>query len=316
MTQLDLFSIPATPKKPVEKPVLKREAENVEERSDGNITPPSIVEIAEETLGKMQQEPVSGIEAEQAKLPEPVLGRVVSPPSERTGDIIFEDSKITVKIKARQAPVKKEELIISPPKKENRGEEYPLPGKPASVEARRSIVTKQPKTAYSNSIREKLDSVKNSIKEGLLKDNLSEKKKNKEAKPQQKRGRKSFKEIDVDIDLVEIPEDEVLFQKQYYAISEVAGWFNVNTSLLRYWENEFDILKPRKNRKGDRLFRPEDVKNLQIIYQLLRQRKYSIEGAKEYLKVNKNKADTQMQLTNTLQKFKSFLLELKANLQE
>jgi DNA-binding transcriptional MerR regulator len=139
--------------------------------------------------------------------------------------------------------------------------------------------------------------------------------KEKTKKVLQKRGRKSFKEIDADVDLIEIPEDDVLFQKQYYPISEVAKWFRVNTSLLRFWENEFDVLKPRKNRKGDRLFRPEDVKNLQLIYQLLRQRKYTIEGAKEYIKTNRKKADMQQQLTQTLQKFKSFLLDLKANLQ-
>jgi hypothetical protein len=103
----------------------------------------------------------------------------------------------------------------------------------------------------------------------------------------QKRGRKSFKEIDAEVDLIEIPEDEVLFERQYYSISHVAEWFKVNTSLIRFWENEFDILKPKKNRKGDRLFRPEDVKNLQLIYHLLRQRKYTIEGAKEFIRTNK-----------------------------
>ena len=144
---------------------------------------------------------------------------------------------------------------------------------------------------------------------------IAKEKKEKIKKPLQKRGRKSFKEIDAEVDLIEIPEDEVLFQKQYYPISEVAKWFRVNTSLLRFWENEFDVLKPRKNRKGDRLFRPEDVKNLQLIYQLLRQRKYTIEGAKEYIKTNKKKADIQLHLTNTLQKLKIFLLDLKVNLQ-
>ena len=132
--------------------------------------------------------------------------------------------------------------------------------------------------------------------------------------PLKKRGRKSFKEMDAEVDLIEVPEDEILFQKQYYSISTVAGWFRVNTSLLRFWENEFDVLKPRKNRKGDRLFRPEDVKNLQVIYYLLRQRKFSIEGAKKYLKSNKKNADTSLQLVQSLTKFKSFLLELKANL--
>ena len=130
----------------------------------------------------------------------------------------------------------------------------------------------------------------------------------------QKRGRKSFKEIDAAVDLIEVPDDEILFQKQYYPISEVAKWFNVNTSLLRFWENEFDILKPRKNRKGDRMFRPEDVKNIQLIYELLRQKKYTVEGAKEYLKTNKNEADLQIMLTQTLTKFRNFLLDLKSNL--
>lgn len=129
-----------------------------------------------------------------------------------------------------------------------------------------------------------------------------------------KRGRKSFKEMDTEADLVDVPEDEVLKQKLYYSISEVAGWFKVNTSLLRYWENEFDILQPRKTRKGDRLFRVEDIKNLQLIYFLLRQRKFSIDGAKNYLKNNKEEANLQVQLVDSLNKFKSFLLELKANL--
>ncbi len=129
-----------------------------------------------------------------------------------------------------------------------------------------------------------------------------------------KRGRKSFKEMDAAVDLIDIPTDEMLKQKLYYSISEVASWFKVNTSLLRYWENEFDILQPRKTRKGDRLFRVEDIKNLQLIYLLLRQRKFSIEGAKSYLKSNKNKIDTETLLVQTLGNFKKFLLELKSSL--
>jgi len=135
-----------------------------------------------------------------------------------------------------------------------------------------------------------------------------------EQKIPSKRGRKSFKEINLDVALLEIPEDDILFQKQYYSITEVAEWFHVNASLLRFWEREFDILKPRKNRKGDRLFRPEDIKNLRIIYYLLRQQKYSIEGAKQFLKDNKKKAEMQTQLVEALTKFRSFLLELRANL--
>ncbi len=131
----------------------------------------------------------------------------------------------------------------------------------------------------------------------------------------QKRGRKSTKDIYTNIELIEVPEDEILNQKLYYSISEVARWFKVNTSQIRFWENEFDILQPRKNRKGDRLFRVEDIKNLQLIYYLLRNRKFSIEGAKEYLKININKAKINHQLAESLIKFRSFLLELKTNLE-
>src|SRR5580765_1474666 len=98
------------------------------------------------------------------------------------------------------------------------------------------------------------------------------------------RGRMSLKDMDTGVDLIEVPEDEVLFSKMYYSMSNVADMFKVNQSLIRLWENEFDILKPKKNGKGDRLFRPEDVKNLKLIYHLLRERKYTIEGAKDFLK--------------------------------
>jgi len=128
-----------------------------------------------------------------------------------------------------------------------------------------------------------------------------------------KRGRKSLKEMGIDADLIEIPEDEILFKKQYYSIGDVAAMFKENTSLIRYWENEFSILKPKKNKKGDRFFRPEDVKNLKMIYHLLRERKYTIDGAKEFLKNNKA-AGEKHEILESLQKIKSFLLELKNNL--
>ncbi len=129
-----------------------------------------------------------------------------------------------------------------------------------------------------------------------------------------KRGRKSFKEMDEEYGLINIPSEEELNKKLYYSISEVAKWFKVNTSLLRAWETEFDILKPRKNRKGDRLFRAEDIKNLQVIYYLLRNRKFSIAGAKKYLKTNRKQADTNLQIIQSLTKLQSFLLEMKTNL--
>ena len=128
-----------------------------------------------------------------------------------------------------------------------------------------------------------------------------------------RRGRRSLKDIGLTADLIQIPEDDILFRKQYYAIGEVAVMFRENQSLIRYWETEFDILKPRKNRKGDRFFRPIDIKNLVLIYDLLRRRKFTIEGAKDYLKNNK-KAEEKFAMIQSLEKIKGFLLELKANL--
>jgi DNA-binding transcriptional MerR regulator len=93
----------------------------------------------------------------------------------------------------------------------------------------------------------------------------------------------------------------------------VAKMFNVNISLIRFWEKEFDILKPRKNRKGDRLFRPEDVKNLKLIYFLLKEKRYTIEGAKTFLKKGK-KVNEQFETIELLKNIKEMLLELKAGL--
>jgi DNA-binding transcriptional MerR regulator len=128
-----------------------------------------------------------------------------------------------------------------------------------------------------------------------------------------KRGRKSLKQATAEADLIDIPDDESLFRKQYYTMGEVAGMFRVNQSLLRFWETEFNILQPRKNKKGDRYFRPVDIKNLHLIYHLLRQRKYTIEGAKEFLKKNK-KAEERFEAIQRLQQVRAFLLEWKSQL--
>lgn len=127
------------------------------------------------------------------------------------------------------------------------------------------------------------------------------------------RGRKSLRQVAAEADLIEIPADEVLFAKQYYTMGEVAEMFKVNQSLLRYWETEFDILQPRKNKKGDRYFRPVDIKNLHLIYHLLRQKKYTIEGAKEFLRNNK-KAKDRFEVIERLRQIRNFLLEWKAQL--
>jgi DNA-binding transcriptional MerR regulator len=127
------------------------------------------------------------------------------------------------------------------------------------------------------------------------------------------RGRMKLSDMAATLDQIDVPDDEELFSKQYYPIGMVTQMFKVNHSLLRFWEAEFDILKPRKNGKGDRLFRPEDVKNLKLIYHLLRERKYTIEGAKEYLRKNKH-AEKKYELIDSLKHLRGFLLELKATL--
>ncbi|TKK68352.1 MerR family transcriptional regulator [Ilyomonas limi] len=118
--------------------------------------------------------------------------------------------------------------------------------------------------------------------------------------------------MDEEAILVAVPDDEVLFKKQYYPMRTVAEWFGVTLSQLRKWENEFDILQPKKNARGDRFFRPEDVKNLELIYHLIRRRKFTVAGAKQYLKENKTKLQNTVQLLDALNKFKQFLLELRA----
>jgi len=99
--------------------------------------------------------------------------------------------------------------------------------------------------------------------------------------------------------------------KLYYSIGEVAKLFNVNASLIRFWEKEFDILRPHKNKKGNRLFTQDDVDNLRIIYHLVKERGYTLQGAKDKLKQNKSDTINTVEMVRTLEKIKFFLLELK-----
>ncbi len=127
------------------------------------------------------------------------------------------------------------------------------------------------------------------------------------------RGRRKLSDNSFNADLIEVPEDEILFQKKYYSIGLVAEMFKVNISLIRFWEKEFDILKPKLNGKGDRHFRPEDIKNLKLIYHLLREKKYTIEGARDFLKKNK-KSEAVFGVIEDLKKLKLFLNDLKLSL--
>jgi DNA-binding transcriptional MerR regulator len=90
--------------------------------------------------------------------------------------------------------------------------------------------------------------------------------------------------------------------------------FSVNASLIRFWEKEFDIIKPFKNKKGNRLFTKEDIDNLHIIYHLVKERGYTLQGAKDKLNENKTDVIDNHELIKSLQKVKSFLTELKDQL--
>lgn len=127
------------------------------------------------------------------------------------------------------------------------------------------------------------------------------------------RGRQKLTEMDAGIALVDVPEDTVLFSKKYYSIGIVANMFKVNVSLIRFWEKEFDMLKPKLNGKGDRHFRPEDVKILKQIHHLLREKKYTIEGARAFLKQNK-KSEESFAIVEEMEKLKTFLIDLKLSL--
>lgn len=127
------------------------------------------------------------------------------------------------------------------------------------------------------------------------------------------RGRKKLTDAAMNAAVIDVPEDDVLFQKKYYGIGLVAEMFKVNISLIRFWEKEFDILKPKLNGKGDRHFRPEDVKNLKLIHHLLREKKYTIEGAREFLRKNK-KSEEVFGVIEDLKKTKLFLTDLKLSL--
>ncbi|AYN02828.1 MerR family transcriptional regulator [Flavobacterium sp. LS1R47] len=102
--------------------------------------------------------------------------------------------------------------------------------------------------------------------------------------------------------------------KRYYSIGEIAKAFNVNASLIRFWDGEFDILKPKKNAKGNRMFTPEDVKNLQLIFHLVKERGFTLEGAKIHLKEGQKKTLDKFEIIRKLESIKKELIEIKNEL--
>src|SRR5207253_749668 len=107
-------------------------------------------------------------------------------------------------------------------------------------------------------------------------------------------------------------EDEV--EKRYYSIGEVATLMQVNPSLIRFWETEFDFLKPKKNKKGDRQFTKKDIETLQLIYSLVKEKGYTLQGAKEFIKSKAHKNDEQAEVLASLHKIRAFLTDLRKGL--
>ena len=99
--------------------------------------------------------------------------------------------------------------------------------------------------------------------------------------------------------------------KLYYSIGEVAEMFDVNASLIRFWEKEFSLIKPKKNKKGNRLFTNKDIENLRNIYTLVKEQGYTLDGAKIQLKSGKGDLNDKQLVINKLENIKSTLLELK-----
>lgn len=86
---------------------------------------------------------------------------------------------------------------------------------------------------------------------------------------------------------------------------------DVSTSLIRFWESEFDIIKPKKNRKGNRQFTREDIDNVKLIYHLVKEKGYTLQGAKDLLKNNKEDLKSKVEIIDSLKKVRSFLLNIK-----
>ena len=111
-----------------------------------------------------------------------------------------------------------------------------------------------------------------------------------------------------------MPYKEKVIEKKYFTIGEVADMLSVATSLIRFWEGEFDIIKPKKNRKGNRQFTQDDIKNVKLIYHLVKEKGFTLQGAKDMLKNNTDTLKNKMKLIDSLNEIKIFLTELRDDL--
>jgi DNA-binding transcriptional MerR regulator len=111
-----------------------------------------------------------------------------------------------------------------------------------------------------------------------------------------------------------MPYKEKPIEKLYYSIGEVSKMFNVNTSLIRFWEKEFDIIKPKKNKKGNRFFTKQDINNIQLIYHLVKDKGMTLSGAKKKLRENKEDTAKNFEVIKSLTDIKNLLNQIKDNL--
>ena len=103
-------------------------------------------------------------------------------------------------------------------------------------------------------------------------------------------------------------------EKLYYSIGEVAEMFNVNTSLIRYWEKEFDVIRPKKNKKGNRFFTKDDIQNFHLIYHLVKERGMTLNGARMKIKENREDAENNLVVVSRLQDIRELLLDIREEL--
>ena len=111
-----------------------------------------------------------------------------------------------------------------------------------------------------------------------------------------------------------MPYKEKKVEKLFYSIGEVAEMFNVKTSLIRYWEKEFDIIRPKKNKKGNRLFTPADIDNFHLIFHLVKERGMTLKGAKKKLRENREDTQQNFEVIKTLKELRELLVDVRDQL--
>lgn len=108
-----------------------------------------------------------------------------------------------------------------------------------------------------------------------------------------------------------MPYKEKKIEKFYFSIGEVAEMLGVNTSLIRFWEKNFDIIKPHKNKKGNRYFTKEDIENLKLIYHLVKEQGMTLEGARKRLSAQKTDVAENYKVIECLTEIRQMLVEIR-----